>query len=61
MKMKNKIFAILAAPAAMPPNPKIPAMIANMIKVIVHRNIMCCFKVKIFSLGKLSYPPSKQS
>ncbi len=43
--MKNKILAILAAPAAIPPKPNIPAIIANMIKVTVQRNIVYCFKV----------------
>jgi len=46
--MKNKILAILAAPAAIPPNPKIPAIIANMIKVTVQRNIVLCFKINRF-------------
>ena len=43
INMKNRILAILAAPAAMPPNPKIPAIMANMIKVTVQRNIMIVF------------------
>ena len=43
MNMKNRILAILAAPAAIPPNPKIPATIAKIIKVIVQRNIMILF------------------
>jgi hypothetical protein len=30
--MKNRIFAMLAAPAAMPPNPRAAAMIAIMKK-----------------------------
>ncbi len=38
-KIKNNTLAILAAPAAIPPNPKIPAIIANMINVTVQRNI----------------------
>ena len=46
IKMKNKILAILAAPAAMPPNPNTAAMIANMIKVTVQRNIVSDLKVK---------------
>lgn len=41
--MKNKTLAILAAPAAIPPNPKTPAIIANSIKVTVHRNIIYIF------------------
>lgn len=43
MKIKNKTFAILAAPAATPPNPKIPAMIAKTINITVQRNIISIF------------------
>ena len=43
IKIKNRIFAILAAPAAIPPNPKIAAMMASTIKVIVQRNIYLVF------------------
>ena len=39
MKIKNKIFAIEAAPAAIPPNPNTAAMIATTRKVTVQRNI----------------------
>jgi hypothetical protein len=38
-KIKNKTFAIEAAPAAIPPNPKIAATIAIIRKVTVQRNI----------------------
>lgn len=34
IKIKNKTFAILAAPSAIPPKPKTPATIAKMIKII---------------------------
>jgi hypothetical protein len=34
MKMKNSTLAIEAAPAAMPPNPKMPAITAMMKKMI---------------------------
>ncbi len=44
---KNRILAILAAPAAIPPNPKIPAIMANMIKATVQRNIMIVFLVNV--------------
>lgn len=37
--MKNKIFAMPAAPAAIPPNPKIAATIATIKNIIVQRNI----------------------
>lgn len=39
MKIKNKTLAIPAAPAAIPPKPKTPAIKAKTIKVIVQRNI----------------------
>jgi hypothetical protein len=39
IKMKNKIFAIEAAPAAIPKNPKAPATMATMRKISVQRNI----------------------
>ncbi len=38
--MKNKIFAITAAPEAIPPNPNTPATNANMINVMVQRNML---------------------
>lgn len=41
--MKNKTLAILAAPAAIPPNPNTPAIIAKMINVIVQRSIILFF------------------
>ncbi len=37
--MKNNTLAIVAAPAAIPPNPKIAAITAMIKKVIVQRNI----------------------
>lgn len=37
--MKNKTLAILAAPAAMPPKPSIPAMMASTTNIMVQRNI----------------------
>ena len=39
INMKNKTLAILAAPAAIPPKPNIPAIIARIIKMTVQRNI----------------------
>jgi len=41
--IKNRIFAILAAPAAIPPKPNIPATMARIIKVTVQRNIIIVF------------------
>jgi hypothetical protein len=43
MNMKNKILAILAAPAAIPPKPNTPAIMAKMINMIVQRNITVVF------------------
>ena len=43
MNMKKSILAILAAPAAIPPNPNIPAMTAKIIKMTVQRNIIVVF------------------
>ena len=45
-KIKNKILAIPAAPAAIPPKPKIAAMIATIKKITVQRNIVKGFMVK---------------
>lgn len=44
MKIKNMTFAIVAAPAAIPVNPKMAAMIAITTKIIAHLSI-----IKIFS------------
>lgn len=44
IKMKNRIFAIEAAPAAIPPNPKTAAMMATIRNVTVQRNIMVEFR-----------------
>lgn len=41
--IKNKTFAILAAPAAIPPKPNIPATIAKIINMTVQRNIISDF------------------
>ncbi|HKZ37531.1 MAG TPA: hypothetical protein VJ184_07780 [Chryseolinea sp.] len=43
-KIKNKTLAMEAAPAAIPPNPKMAATIAIMRKVTVQRNIVIEFK-----------------
>ena len=43
IKMKNKVFAIEAAPAAMPPKPKIAATIAMTKKIADHFNIYVTF------------------
>jgi hypothetical protein len=39
IKIKNNTLAMDAAPAAMPKNPNIPAIIATTRKIIVQRNI----------------------
>ena len=46
IKIKNKTLAIPAAPAAIPPKPNIPAIIARIIKITVHRNIIIEFIVR---------------
>jgi hypothetical protein len=51
--MKNMIFAIEAAPAAIPVNPSIPAIIAITMKMIVQRNIRYRFYVIKFHLNFL--------
>ena len=43
IKMKNKILAMEAAPAAIPPNPKIAAMMATIKKISAQRNIIIQF------------------
>ncbi len=43
IKMKNKTFAMEAAPAAIPPNPKIAAMIATIKNPKAQRNIVFKF------------------
>jgi len=42
--IKNKTFAIEAAPSAIPPNPKMAAIIAITKKITDQRNIMVIFK-----------------
>ena len=44
-KIKNKILAILAAPDAIPPKPKMAAIIATIRKITVQRNITFVLKV----------------
>ena len=39
IKIKNRVWAIDAAPAAIPPNPNIAATIATIKKITVQRNI----------------------
>lgn len=43
--MKNITLAIPDAAPAIPPKPKIPAMTAIIINMIVQRNIKCAFMV----------------
>ena len=43
MNIKNKTLAILAAPAAIPPKPNIPATMARIIKMTVQRSIILIF------------------
>ena len=44
-KIKNKILAIPAAPAAIPPNPKMAATMATTRKITVQRNIVYDLRV----------------
>jgi hypothetical protein len=44
MKMKNKTFAMEAAPAAIPPNPKIAAIIATTRNITDQRSIKNNFR-----------------
>ncbi len=44
IKMKNRIFAMEAAPAAIPPKPNIAAMMATTKNMTVQRNISFRFK-----------------
>jgi hypothetical protein len=62
-KIKNKIFAILAAPAAIPPKPKMAAIIATIKKITVQRNITFNLKVnKYLQLlrRKMCHNPPKE-
>lgn len=51
MKIRNRILAIDAAPAAIPPNPKIAATIATIKKVTVQRNIIVRFLIIKYFIG----------
>lgn len=44
MKMKKIIFAMVAAPAAIPVKPRMPAIMAMIKKMIVQRNIKYVFE-----------------
>jgi hypothetical protein len=44
-KIKNRILAIEAAPDAIPPKPKIAAIIATTRKITVQRNIALDFRL----------------
>jgi len=46
MKMKNKILAMEAAPAATPPNPKMAAIIATIRNITDQRSIKNSFRFK---------------
>ena len=56
--MKNKTFAIDAAPSAIPPNPKMAAMIAMTKKITDQRNITVYLKYeKLRGRFRLLYLP----
>lgn len=46
-KIKKITLAIEAAPEAIPPNPKIAAIIAITKKIAAHLNIIISFKVQV--------------
>lgn len=50
MKIKNNTFAMVAAPAAIPPKPKTAAIIATIKKITVQRSIMISLSGKIFMI-----------
>ncbi len=50
--MKNKTLAILAAPAAIPPKPNIPATMARIINVTVQRNIKFLNQIDLIVLNQ---------
>ena len=55
IKIKNKIFAIPAAPAAIPPNPKIAATIARITNVTVQRSIIFVFRLICYLLQGMPF------
>jgi hypothetical protein len=55
-KIKNNILAMEAAPAAMPPNPKMAAMIATIRNITVQRNIVYSFMVIKIVSGVIGIP-----
>jgi len=55
-EIKNKTFAIEAAPAAMPVNPNIPATIATNKKIKVQRNILIRLRFCISPLFEIIVP-----
>ena len=57
-KMKNKIFAMEAAPAAIPPNPNMAAIIATTRKITVQRNIIFLFSLLIIDTFYNLYRPT---
>lgn len=50
IKIQKIIIAISVAPSAMPPNPKIAAMIAITRKIIIQRTIVDCLYVLVIPL-----------
>ncbi len=52
MKTKNRILAMVAAPAAIPVNPNTAAIIAMIRNVIVQRNMIVSLVMKYFLLKR---------
>ena len=56
MNIKNKTLAILAAPAAIPPKPNIPATMARIIKMTVQRSIILIFLINTDFVCYIKFP-----
>lgn len=55
MKIKNKTLAMPSAPAAIPPKPKIPAIIATIRNIMVHFNIIDNFIGSYAKVSKIKW------
>ena len=61
MNMKNKTFAMPAALAAIPPKPKIAAIMAMMKKMTVQRNIIVSLECEELKECSYFYPSIKKT
>ena len=55
-KKKKRIFAMSTAPAAMPPKPKMAAMIAMMKNASDQRNIQVSFRFQVTGRARAALP-----